>query len=107
MSVLSDNWQKETIRLGLFIHFFLWWVLACTYLYEPGILLIAPVYHSIFYLSGWESVFVMIFSISFLGLIILSLRKRKGWIVLLAHLSIILYWYFGIILSIGAGSLAE
>ena len=100
------NWQRKPILLGLLIHFVLWWSLVSAFFYgwlvPFYLLLITPVYFSLLCIDVWDSSVGggVIAFIAMLILIIFSTMKRKRWIVILAHLSIITYWCYSIIIWI-------
>jgi hypothetical protein len=101
MSFLFSIWQRKAILLGLLIHFVAGWMIASSFLHgwiEPFYILITPVCFSLLCIDVWDSVVGggIIAFIAMLILIIFSLRKRKGWIVILAHLSVLIYWCYSI-----------
>ena len=99
--------------MELALHFLFWWVISVGFWtkgfgWNPWAILslLAPIYFGIFYLwigELWEIGICSILSfIALFLLTIIALRTRKTWIMLLAHLAVIVYWFFSFVL-IAAG----
>jgi hypothetical protein len=105
----SRQWKRRSILIGLGIHFSFWWMISiwlwtrqshmgCTTV--AWFTLIAPVEQGIFYLRqphvSWTvGTIGLVATFCLLGLTILSAVKRNRWIVLLTHLFIFNYWFWG------------
>ncbi len=107
MAWLQQTWYKKTVVLGLLIHFCLWWALSAWFWATSWsrhlalISVIAPLSRGIFYLQGgfwFAGILGMMVFIALAGLSFLALRTRTRWIVLLAHVSILMYWFFSSLL---------
>ena len=107
----SKQWKRRSILVGLGIHFSLWWTLSIWYWtsqwnqhwsWAAWYMLIAPVQFGFLYLQPdlWQfGVAGLLASGCLLGLTVLSAIKRKRWIVLLAHISVALYWFSSFLIA--------
>jgi hypothetical protein len=105
----SKQWSRRSILLGLGLHFFLWWALSVWYwmsywYWNKGAwyMLIAPVEFGFLDLQPdvWPfGVAGLLASGCLLGLTVLSAIKRKRWAVLLAHISVALYWFSSFLIA--------
>jgi len=109
---LCKQWSRRSILLGLGIHFSLWWGLSVWYWmsywnmhwsWAAWYPLIAPVEFGFLYLQPDD---VRLFGVAgllasgcLLGLTVLSAIKRKRWAVLLAHISVVLYWFSSFLIA--------
>jgi hypothetical protein len=107
MTWLKQTWSKKAVVLGLSIHFCLWWALFAWFWATSWsshlalISVIAPVSRGIFYFQGgyWFAGIQGIGAfIALVGLSFLALRTRTRWIVLLAHASVLVYWFYSLFL---------
>jgi hypothetical protein len=112
----SKQWRRKSILLGLGIHFSLWWALAVWYWTSnmhwqwssvAWDTLVAPVVLGIVDLPvhGFGKLFGvagLLVSACLLGFTVRSATNRKRGAVLLAHMSVALYWFSSFLL-IGIG----
>jgi hypothetical protein len=115
---MRKTWRTKSILVGVSIHFLLWLILSVwlwlrnSQWYKPSLLLyvlFAPVRLGFFYLGngadrsylGW-AVAGLAVSAALITLVVNALNKRLRWIVLLTHLTVLLYWLIGSVL-IAAG----
>jgi hypothetical protein len=102
ITFLSKPLGKRPILIGLSIHFVLWWA-AVVWLWPAKLswtdwagVAIGPTSYGIEYLSsgyqrGWGAAGILI-SFALIGMTLISVRKRRCWVVLLTHVAMLLYW---------------
>ena len=111
----SKQWKRRSILVGLGVHFSIWWVISVwleranwKWTTAAWYTLIAPVQQGVFYLRQPHvllrevGAIGLLATVCLLGLTILSAVKRNRWIVLLNHLCVFAYWFWGFVL-IAAG----
>ena len=103
----SKQWKRRSIVVGLGVHFSIWWVISVwlwrshwNWATAAWYTLIAPVELGVFYLRqphvSWTvGTIGLIATACLLGFTIFSTVKRNRWIVLLTHLFIPIYWFWG------------
>jgi hypothetical protein len=103
VSFLSKPLGKRPILIGLSIHFALWWAALIVWRWpntswkDAVEIAIPPTgAFSIFFSGGFRELGAIGILISFalIGMTLLSVRKRRCWVVLLTHLAVLLYWLY-------------
>jgi hypothetical protein len=109
MAWLRQTWRKKTVVLGLLTHFCLWWAWSYSlwtksWGFDHWAALasaIAPLWLGIVYLQPphriwWLGIQALMAFAALAGLTVLALRTRTRWLVLLAHVSVVVYWFYSL-----------
>jgi hypothetical protein len=116
MAWLQQTWRKQTIWLGLLIHFCLWWTFftwvwtrgdrGIGWLWSAIESAVAPLHLGIWYWQHdsdrfWAAQGIVSF-FALAGFTAFALGTQKRWITLLAHAAVVAYWFYSALL-IAAG----
>ena len=103
MGFLSKPLGRRPILIGLSIHFASWWAALIVWRWpntkwKDAVEIAIPPTEgfSIFFSRGFRELGAIGILISFalIGMTLLSVRKRRCWVVLLTHLAVVLYWLY-------------
>lgn len=104
---LKQTWHKKSVVLGLLVHFCLWWALSAWFWATSWsrdlarIAVVAPLSRGIVYLQRgywFAGIQGLIACIALVSLSFLALRRQTRWVVLLAHASVFIYWFYSLLL---------
>ena len=107
-TVIPPMQPARKILMGLALHFVFWWVVsAWLWIRGFGWILwalaspLSPILLGISYLwtNVWQIGVCAIAAVTALILLtVMAWRKKRVWIILLAHLAVIVYWFFSFVL---------